>query len=371
MLKQLVPILSIAAESRILSHRQAGRVEESWRASGVEAVISRPNKDGSVREIKLVVQANLVVVSAGSINTPLILKRSGFQNSWIGKNLRIHPVCGLYGYFPQDVTPHSGAMMTAVVNAVDNPTGDHYGAKLECPFIHTAFQAVITQWTGGRSHKAEMLDINKRMSIISLCRDTGSGSVSEDAQGRPEVQYFLNDRDEASLLLGQRTAAQILIAAGATRLGSTTHGIPTIDVDPSKGLNDPELQSWLAQIAEAGIEPARTMVVSAHQMGTARMSISPSQGSTRPTGQTWESDNVFICDTSLFPTPAGSNPMVTTYAVAHLVAQYAKPRLARLKRETHNKLHTGRLQGIQSHAALIKILDANFRSLNICIRHVL
>ena len=37
-------------------------------------------------------------------------------------------------------------------------------------------------------------------------------------------------------------------------------------------------------------------------------------------GETWEVSNLFVCDTSLFPTSSGANPMVTVESIAYMVA---------------------------------------------------
>jgi hypothetical protein len=80
---------------------------ERPRCIGAELVLA----DGS-KCIALASKA--VVVSGGSINTPAILLRSGLTNPNIGKNLHLHPVSFVSGYFKEKINPWDGAIMTAV-----------------------------------------------------------------------------------------------------------------------------------------------------------------------------------------------------------------------------------------------------------------
>lgn len=55
-----------------------------------------------------------VVVSAGSLNSPAVLLRSGLKNPRIGRNLHLHPVSYITGYYDETINPWDGAIMTAV-----------------------------------------------------------------------------------------------------------------------------------------------------------------------------------------------------------------------------------------------------------------
>jgi len=72
----------------------------------------------------------------------------------------------------------------------------------------------------------------------------------------------------------------------------------------------------------------RVPVFSAHQMGTARMGAEPSVSVVDLNGESWEVKNLYVADASLFPTSSGSNPMMTTLSLSHVVAQRLKRTLA-------------------------------------------
>lgn len=51
------------------------------------------------------------------------------------------------------------------------------------------------------------------------------------------------------------------------------------------------------------------------------MGTSPKNSATKPTGETWDVRNLYVADSSLFPTALGINPMVTIQAIALSVSR--------------------------------------------------
>jgi hypothetical protein len=71
-------------------------------------------KDNKSGKFSIVRAKEAVVVSGGSINSPAILLRSGLKGSRIGKNLHLHPVTYITGYYAEVINPWEGSIMTAV-----------------------------------------------------------------------------------------------------------------------------------------------------------------------------------------------------------------------------------------------------------------
>ena len=59
----------------------------------------------------------------------------------------------------------------------------------------------------------------------------------------------------------------------------------------------------------------------AHQMGTCRMGRDPQTSVAKPTGELHDTPGVWIGDASAFPTPSGTNPMITIMALASRTAE--------------------------------------------------
>ena len=57
------------------------------------------------------------------------------------------------------------------------------------------------------------------------------------------------------------------------------------------------------------------------------MSATPGRGVTKDTGELWAVHDLYVADSSLFPTPSGANPMVTTLALTYDMAQRLEQKL--------------------------------------------
>lgn len=168
-----------------------------------------------------------------------------------------------------------------------------------------------------------------------LHRDRDSeGSVTLDAQGRRIIRYTLRDHDSQALTTGLTHAFDVLLSAGATELFSSSSAAPPFQLgerrdDDKQGehalhgtIADPAYRAHITTIKRTRVRaPLNTPLASAHQMSTCRMASTPHLGACRPTGQLWESDDVWVCDASLFPTASGVNPMLTNYAISDGVAR--------------------------------------------------
>jgi choline dehydrogenase-like flavoprotein len=61
---------------------------------------------------------------------------------------------------------------------------------------------------------------------------------------------------------------------------------------------------------------------SAHQMGSCRMGADPATSVADPRGELHDTPGVWIGDASAFPTASGTNPMISTMALAHRTASH-------------------------------------------------
>ncbi|KAI9030948.1 hypothetical protein CLU79DRAFT_732153 [Phycomyces nitens] len=302
--------------AKFITQTKALRVlTEKGKATGVECLVAN-------KEI-VKVYANTVVVSAGSLQSPGILLRSGLKNKNIGKNLRLHPCSIIYGFFDHNIDMHTGSIMTALTNVAENVDGQGYGAKLEVPMTHIPSYSTIQVWRNAASHKELMLKYRQAAPIIVLSRDKDSKSqVRYDANDNMIVEYDLSKHDKTSILEGVLHACKITVAAGARSLVVSMFAMDPFEFadDEESRTDNPRFIKWLAKVKKNGLPRDGGGVFSAHQMSTCRMGISPSRSVTKQTGETWEIKNLYVGDASLFPTASGVNPMVTTEAIALHVA---------------------------------------------------
>ncbi|KAG9847590.1 hypothetical protein KCU77_g8234, partial [Aureobasidium melanogenum] len=88
-------------------------------------------------------------------------------------------------------------------------------------------------------------------------------------------------------------------------------------------INDPEFLQWLSRLELFAVNglPGDAGQVSAHQMGTARMGSSPTNSVVNSRGAVWNTQSLFVADTSVFPGASGVNPMITGMAIARGIAR--------------------------------------------------
>lgn len=293
--------------ARILVRTRAEKVTiDKGRAQGVTA---RTSDGHQVR-----VRARAVVVAAGAVHTPALLRRSGLENDNIGRHLRLHPVTGVAGVFDEEIRPWEGVMQAVYSDELaDLHSG--YGMKLESAPFHPSVLAMYSAWRGAREHEELMGRLAHLVPIGLLLRDSSEGEVRTGRDGEPVVRYRLNDFDIGHIRTGLDGAAQVLEAAGATSIFSAHKD--GVAYEPGRGRGR---GGFLEAADRCGWRAGQCMFTSFHILGSARMGSSPKSSACNPEGEAWDARGVYICDGSTFPTASGVNPMITIEAIAHLNA---------------------------------------------------
>ncbi len=302
------------AGARIVPRTRAIRVVvQGGAVRGVEA-----RTDGGHR---VTVRARAVVAACGAIQTPALLGRSGLVNANIGKNLRLHPATGVFGFFDEDVRPWEGTLQAFYSDQHRDLDGAGYGVKYETAPIHPTLFAAFAPWRSAAQY-AELAHGLGRAGVVGvLLRDRSSGSVRVARDGEPGVRYRLSPEDTSHVRTGIDGGAQILEAAGARRIVSAHSR--SVSYEPGRGSRG----EFMRAADACGYGAGRCVFYSFHIMGSARMGGSPSTSACGPDGETWEARNLVVCDGSTFPTASGVNPMITIEAIAHLNALALAARL--------------------------------------------
>ncbi|CAO3620282.1 unnamed protein product [Cunninghamella blakesleeana] len=300
----------------IIKDKKAVGVECFLKASMVE----NNNNNSTVRE-KRIICAKKVIVSGGSLQSPGVLLRSGLKNKNIGQHLKVHPCSNTIGFFNEITDCYKGPMMTAYTTAVENSDGENYGCLIEGVTHHAGLNSLGIPWRGSLDHKKTMLKYRYSAPLITVSRDKNSvGSLVfnlEDDDGESDIMqinYSLSDHDKQSLKYGIIASAKILVAAGAREVRSMQLNVPPFEFkdDEESEVNNPRFIKWL-ELVQSQNAPSP---VTPHVMGTCRMGISPKVSAVKPTGETWEVDNLYVADASLFPSCSGVNPQLTIYTLA-------------------------------------------------------
>ncbi|MEV6273701.1 FAD-dependent oxidoreductase [Nocardia sp. NPDC051832] len=310
--------LSDAAErgARLVVGANVRKIEvDGGKAQGVQAITA----DG--HELK--VKARAVVVAAGAIQTPALLKRSGLRNKAIGNYLRLHPATAVFGTFDEEIRPWEGGLQTRISRERRDLDGNGYGVIFETMPVPPGPVVGLMNWRGAAENRATMLNLAHTAAVAVITRDRDHGTVTVDKAGEPIVNYVVSKRDSAHIHAGVSGAAQILEAAGAKTITSAHQA----GVSYQPGVRGSHAEFEAAALA-AGYAPGRCGMGVLHIMGSARMGGSAADSAADPDGATWEVPNIVVADGSCFPTASGVNPMVTIEAIAYMNAKRLAARLS-------------------------------------------
>jgi choline dehydrogenase-like flavoprotein len=283
---------------------------EDGRAAGVEAVYTG---DDGTEQRRVIVRAPRVVVACGALESPALLLRSGIGGPAAGDHLRLHPALAVLGRYGEDQKAWWGAPQTGLSHEFDND-GDGYGFLIEGAQYAPALIGSAVPWTSGLEHKERVADTKYCSTLIALTRDRGHGRVEIDGSGEAVPFYEVaDDLDARHLHQSIEALCRVHRAAGAAAI------IPLAENLPMWRVGD-DLERFVERCHRLPLRAGGVRLFSAHQMGTCRMGKDPQTSVANPWGELHDTPGVWIGDGSAFPTPSGTNPMVSIMALARRTA---------------------------------------------------
>ncbi len=229
---------------------------KNGKAEGVVAKQSKARKE---------IMAEVVILAAGALSTPVILQKSGFSNA--GSGLFVDLLVNTYG-------------VTGGINQVNEPVmalvnHDFYKDKgfILSPFINCSSKVRFMEL----GIKGMMMPAKKLLGIMTKIRDDASGNVYADGS----ISKAVTKNDWQRLKEGSDIAREILIKAGASG--------KSILVSRPQG---------------------------AHPGGTAAI------GKVVDSNLATELGGLFVCDASVLPVAPGLPPILTITALAKRLAKF-------------------------------------------------
>lgn len=310
----------------VKGQRTAVGVKGRWVSRDISGGVQ--GNDRTTREI--IIKAKRVIISGGTLQSPLLLLRSGLSNPQIGKNLYLHPVTLVSATYPEEppINPWEGAILTSVVDEFQNLDGHGHGVKLECTTMLPSWVLPFQAWAGGLDYKLLCAKMPHMTSHIALTRERECGRVYPDpVDGKCRIAYTPSAFDKKHTMEGVVALARIAYVQGAKEIITTTVGMPPFErsddaaANSGDGINHPTFQAWLAEVRKRGLNPPETGWGSAHQMGTCRMASTPKAGVVDPGGKVWGVEGLYVADASVFPSASGVNPMITNMAISDWISR--------------------------------------------------
>jgi choline dehydrogenase-like flavoprotein len=266
------------------------------------------------------VSADTIVVAAGALNTPALLRRSqdglGWQNDAVGRFLTLHPTYNVNAIYPEEITNYRGFPKTWYVDAFSESEGYY----LETSFYYPGVTAKNLPGFG-TEHERFMRRYDQMTSILLLADDPArpDNRVTTDRSGDPVLDYTVPDPVRPALAKGLRRSARLFMAQGCTEMmlpGSRKDVITPADEDRLDAL-----------ITPGTLDFHKSPLSSAHPQGGARMGTDPTETVVAPDGRLHGLDSVYVAEAALFPTSVKVNPYETVMLLATHVAEQVAERV--------------------------------------------
>jgi choline dehydrogenase-like flavoprotein len=261
--------------------------------------------DTSTSPAERTLQAEVVVVAAGAVETARLLLASGIGNEHMGRHLHDHRFVTMLSDVDEPVKPYIGPGHSVA-------TLDHVHAE-------------SIPWGGG-----VLVDL---MGLLPLTW-ASNPMPGVPAWGKGHKDWMGGERAHAFGVFGM--GQEVPMATSRVTLGDVRDrwGRPgaalrklvhqaSVEIEDGMAARGEE---WLLAAGARGIFRQRgTATASAageHSCGTARMGLDPAHSATDAAGRPWGTRRIVVCDSSLHPTNGSVNPTLTITANAFRVAEH-------------------------------------------------
>lgn len=320
----------------ILSDTWAEKIEferdkqDNRRASAVVVKMKTPvNRPAVIRDMQKFdtsenkvyrIKAKKIIMSAGTLGSTGLLLRSNIKNHNIGRGIVIHPSMGMVAEFNDIIDCHTGLSASVYAPSQDPKDGYIFESMGDVP----SFLSLIHPGSG-----TEIYNMVKSFRHLGgfgiMLVDTPSrdNRVYINDQGVLTVHYTLSSSDADRMRRGLMHGVRILFEQGAKRVY-----LPSREIQSYAG------KSWFVTYEEAqkAIQKltfceSMNFISSAHMQGSNKLALSGKEGVISPNFKLFDGENereipnVYIMDSSIFPTSVGANPMQSIYALAKLAAE--------------------------------------------------
>ena len=234
-----------------------------------------------------------VMLCAGAVETPRLLLNLGLGNSsgQVGRNYMAHVATQVWGTFEQEMRPNKGYPSSLITeDMMRAPDPGYAGGYLvqSLGVLPVTWANILTR--GGGLWGQRLVDMLDRYNHVA--------GLGINGECLPQDRNFLElaeEHDEAGL-----RKARIHFSYGESEMAMDRHAVAFMN------------RLWQA----AGASDIISLARSAHTIGTCRMGTDPDQAVVDATGRSFDIDNLWICDNSVFPTSLAANPALTIMALS-------------------------------------------------------
>jgi choline dehydrogenase-like flavoprotein len=287
--------------------RVDGITYENEIANGVNATFVNPS---GLETYRIHVNANVIIVSAGSIASSNLLQKSLIGSEKVGKGLALHPAPFVMGLFDEEIHGNRGIPMSYTCHEFGVTNGIEKGGFLIESIFLPIFQMALAIPSMGLDHKRMMQNYNRYTMAGIMSRDDAVGKVLISYNGNPKVIYNLSEQTIDDMARGMSILSRMWFNIGAKAV--VTSHIDAYEIGTKADI--PKLKDAVRN------NPDGLMLGSAHPQGGNRMGENENECVVDSNCKVFGFDNLYVCDASVFPTALGVNPQLTVMALATITA---------------------------------------------------
>ncbi|MGB5416839.1 MAG: GMC family oxidoreductase N-terminal domain-containing protein [Polyangiales bacterium] len=300
---------AMQAGARILTRARAVKIHKpSHELKEVEVRTLDPG--GYHEQSKLSVRAKVIIIAANAISSAQLLLRSGIGNAHVGQNLMLQPQLPIIGIFDERIAAFDGIPQSYAVTEFEQEDNDEFGLwgfRIEGIMGTPGIVSSLLPFSGASGMEG-MAQYDHMAPSLLLVPDAPSGQVEISRDGRLTIRYTQRDNHRKRLRAAIEIAAKVYLEAGAREVL-----VPTL---PPLVIRSPREAKQARHLAFA---PATAPMLSAHQQGTVRFSASERDGGADLNGQVYGTRDVYVFDSSGFPTSASSHTMTPIIASSRML----------------------------------------------------
>jgi len=238
-----------------------------------------------------------VFLCAGAVETPRLLLHTGLANSsgQVGRNYMAHVATQVWGLFEEEMRPNKGYPSSLITEDFMRPTdADFAGGYL------VQSLGIVPATLGQNLARNGMWG---RKLVDYLQRYNYAGGMGVNGECLPSPNNYLELSDEVDET-GFRKP-KITFSTGPNERNMSRHAIALMT------------KLWEA----VGASHVTTVARNAHTIGTCRMGKDARENVVDDAGHSFDVDNLWICDNSIFPSSLAANPALTIMALGLRTAE--------------------------------------------------
>src|SRR3989338_10403336 len=248
---------------------------------------------------KIIINCKYLCISAGAIQSPLLLRRSGIKKN-IGNSLQFHPTLRVIAEFDEPISGYAHNMPSFQIKEFSPLIT--MGASLTSPPYIAAGLAL--DW----ENQKKFMEAQDRMAIFYVGIKSKARGITRNMpliNGSYMVRYSLLPEDGKNLAFGYAKLCELLFTAGARRLFPAITNSGIIE-------NLSQVKRFLSEPL-----PLKNLnIVTIHSYSSCPMGERKGYSALDSYGKLKDFENIYVNDASMLPASPGVNPQGPLMAIA-------------------------------------------------------